>query len=65
MSEILRVKDLHTYYYSKSKVVPACDGVDFTVDKGEIVGIVGESGCGKSTVVRSVVGLIDKAYTRI
>ncbi len=65
MSEILRVKGLHTYYYSKNKIVPACDGVDFTVDKGEIVGIVGESGCGKSTVVRSVVGLIDKAYTRV
>ena len=65
MSELLRVKDLHTYYYSKRKIVPACDGVDFTVAPGEIVGIVGESGCGKSTVVRSVVGLIDRAYTRI
>ena len=65
MSEILQVKNLHTYYYSKNKIVPACDGVDFTVDKGEIVGIVGESGCGKSTVVRSVVGLIDRAYTRV
>ena len=65
MNEVLQVKDLHTFYYSKKSIVPACDGVDFTLKKGEILGIVGESGCGKSTVVRSVVGLIDKSYTRI
>ena len=65
MNEVLQVKDLHTFYYSKKSIVPACDGVDFTLRKGEILGIVGESGCGKSTVVRSVVGLIDKSYTRI
>ena len=65
MNEVLQVKDLHTFYYSKKTIVPACDGVDFTLKKGEILGIVGESGCGKSTVVRSVVGLIDKSYTRI
>ncbi len=47
MEDILTVKNLKTYYYSKNKVVPAVDGVDFTVRKGEVVGIVGESGCGK------------------
>ena len=62
---VLQVKGLHTHYYSKKNIVPACDGVDFFLRRGEILGIVGESGCGKSTVVRSVVGLIDKTYTRI
>ena len=65
MDEILRVSNLKVYYYSKKKVVPAVDGVSFTLRKGEILGIVGESGCGKSTVVRGVIGLIDERYTRI
>ncbi len=65
MQDKLIVENLKTYYYSRSKVVPAVDGVSFTVDRGEVLGIVGESGCGKSTVVRSVLGLIDKSYTRI
>lgn len=65
MSELLTVENLKTYYYSRKKVVPACDGVSFSMKPGEILGIVGESGCGKSTVVRSILGLIDKSYTRI
>jgi len=44
---------------SKSGVVRAVDGVRFTVAKGETVGIVGESGCGKSTTARLIMGLID------
>ncbi|MDL2318504.1 ABC transporter ATP-binding protein [Eubacteriales bacterium OttesenSCG-928-A19] len=62
---ILTVEDLKTYYYSKNKVVPAVDGVSFSLAPGEFLGIVGESGCGKSTVVRSLIKLIDPAYTRI
>ncbi len=62
---LLTVENLKTYYYSKRKTVPAVDGVSFTLDQGEFLGIVGESGCGKSTVVRSIVGLIDPAYTRV
>lgn len=65
MDEILQVNNLKVYYYSKKKVVPAVDGVSFTLKKGEILGIVGESGCGKSTVVRGIIGLIDERYTRI
>lgn len=65
MQNQLVVENLKTYYYSQSKVVPAVDGVSFTVNQGEVLGIVGESGCGKSTVVRSMIGLIDKSYTRI
>lgn len=65
MDEILRVNNLKVYYYSQKKVVPAVDGVSFALKKGEILGIVGESGCGKSTVVRGIIGLIDERYTRI
>ena len=60
MDEILRVDNLKVYYYSAKRVVPAVDGVSFTLKKGEILGIVGESGCGKSTVVRGIIGLIDE-----
>lgn len=65
MEALLEVKGLKTYYYTEKRVVPAADDVTFTLHKGEVLGIVGESGCGKSTVARSVVGLIDKTSTRI
>jgi oligopeptide/dipeptide ABC transporter ATP-binding protein len=65
MEHILTVNNLKTYYYSKSKIVPAVDGVSFRLNKGEVLGIVGESGCGKSTVARSILDLLDKSYTRI
>lgn len=62
---LLTVEGLKTYYYSRNKIVPAVDGVSFTLNPGEFLGIVGESGCGKSTVVRSLIGLTDPAYTKI
>lgn len=65
MNTLLEVKNLRTYYYMPKRIVPAVDDVSLTVHRGEVIGIVGESGCGKSTVARSVVGLIDKTYTRI
>ena len=43
---ILQVKDLKTYFFDRTGKVPAVDGVDFTIRKGETLGIVGESGCG-------------------
>ena len=61
---ILQVKDLKTYYYSQKTTVAAVDGVDFSLKKGSVLGIVGESGCGKSTVARSLVGLLDHANSR-
>jgi len=45
---LLQVKDLKTYFYTDDGVVKAVDGVDFTIRKGETLGMVGESGCGKS-----------------
>ena len=65
MEPVITVKDLKTYYYSKKRAVAAVDGIDFVLRKGEVLGIVGESGCGKSTVARSLVGLLDPANARI
>ena len=62
---ILTVTDLRTYYHSRTRVVPAVDGVDLTLARGEMLGIVGESGCGKSTIARTLLGLVDPAYTKI
>ena len=63
MAELLRVSDLQTHYVSfgGSRVVKAVDGVSFTLDEGETLGIVGESGCGKTTTCLSVVGLLPPA----
>lgn len=55
---LLEVKDLKTYFYTSDGVVPAVDGVTYHVDKGETLGIVGESGCGKSVTSLSVMRLI-------
>jgi oligopeptide/dipeptide ABC transporter ATP-binding protein len=65
VEDVLTVNNLKTYYYSNNKKVPAVDGVSFRLYKGEVLGIVGESGCGKSTVARSILNLLDKSYTKI
>ena len=43
--ELLRINNLKTYFYTDKGIVPAVDGVSISVNKGQIVGIVGESGC--------------------
>lgn len=62
---ILDVQDLKTYYYTPKKTIAAVDGVSFQLKKGEVLGIVGESGCGKSTVARAIVGLYNRNNTYI
>ncbi len=57
-SPILRIEGLKTRYYESERVTKAVDGVDLELHPGEIVGIVGESGCGKSTVALSVLNLV-------
>ncbi len=59
MTNLLTVNDLHTQFRTREGIVRAVDGVSFAVDRGEIVGVVGESGCGKSVTARSIVGLED------
>lgn len=56
---LLEVKSLKTYFYTDDGIVQAVDGVDFEVYPGEILGLVGESGCGKSVTSFSIIGLID------
>ena len=55
----LAVEDLKTYFYTKSGVVKAVDGVSFSVRRGNIMGLVGESGCGKTVTGFSVIRLVD------
>ncbi len=63
MAALLRVSDLQTHYFSfgGTRVVKAVDGVSFTLGEGETIGLVGESGCGKTTTCLSVVGLLPSA----
>ncbi len=58
MEPLLSVRGLKTYFYLDEGTVKAVDGVDFDVFPGQIVGIVGESGCGKSVTIKSVLRLI-------
>ena len=55
---LLKVDDLKTYFYTSYGTVKAVDGVSLTVDTGEAVGVVGESGCGKSMTAFTIVRLI-------
>lgn len=57
-TELLRVEDLHTEFRVEGGVVHAVNGVSYTLDEREIIGIVGESGCGKSVSQLSVIQLI-------
>ena len=58
-STLLRVEDLRTYFYTRAGVARAVDGVSFSMAVGETVGMVGESGCGKSVTALSILRLID------
>lgn len=58
MEKLLEVKNLRTYFHTEDGVVPAVDGVSFYIKPGETLGVVGESGCGKSVTSLSILRLI-------
>ena len=57
---ILSVRDLRTQFFGPEGVVRAVDGVDFDVFEGRTLGVVGESGCGKSVTARSILRIVDR-----
>jgi len=58
MSELIYVKDLHTSFFTPEGEIRAIDGVSFSIDEGKTLGLVGESGCGKSVTSLSIMRLI-------
>lgn len=64
-TSLLEVKNLETHFYTDDGVVRAVNGVSFTVDEGETLGIVGESGCGKTVTALSILRLIPEPPGRI
>ena len=65
METLLEVNDLKTYFYIEQGVVRAVDGVSFSLKQGETLGIVGESGCGKSVTSRTIMRLLPPEIARI
>ena len=60
MAKLLEVSDLATYFYTPEGVVKAVDGITYDLEEGEILGLVGESGCGKSVSALSIMRLIQR-----
>jgi peptide/nickel transport system ATP-binding protein len=65
MAPLLRVNDLRTSFFMRDGEVRAVDGVAFDIDDGRTVGLVGESGCGKSVTALSIIQLLPKGTGRI
>ncbi|MEJ2746939.1 MAG: ABC transporter ATP-binding protein [Anaerolineae bacterium] len=57
-NNILEIKNLKTQFFTEAGIVRAVDGIDLTVERGEVLGVVGESGCGKSVTSLSIMRLI-------
>lgn len=55
---VLKIEDLKSYFFTEKGVAPAVDGVSIEIPKGKIIGLVGESGCGKSMTAKSIMGLL-------
>ena len=64
-TQALRVRDLSVSFVTRERTVQAVDGVSFDIEPGEVVGLVGESGCGKSVTSLSILGLHEKPAGRV
>jgi len=62
---LLEVRDLKAYFFTTGGIVKAVDGVSFEIDRGEVLGLAGESGCGKTTIGHCIVNLLPKPAGRI
>lgn len=58
MTPLLDVKNLKTHFFLDEGVVRAVDGASFTLERGKVLALVGESGCGKSVLARSLMGIV-------
>ncbi len=65
MSEFLDIKDLHVEYTSGGSVVKAVNGVDITLDKGETLGLVGETGAGKTTIAKAILRILPEPPAKV
>ena len=65
MQPLLEIKDLRTYFETENGTVRAVDGVDLAVNERDTLGIVGESGCGKTVLALSIMRLIPMPPGRI
>lgn len=63
--ELLRVNDLRTYFYGEQGIAKAIDGISFSLGSGDSLGIVGESGCGKTVTALSIIRLVPRPAGRI
>ena len=63
--DLIRVEDLRTYFHTDEGVVKAVDGVSFSVKSQKVLGVVGESGCGKSITALSIMQLLPKPHGKI
>lgn len=62
---LLEIKNLHVYFDVYEGTLKVLNGVDFKVGKGEKVGLIGEAGCGKTTTMKSIMGILPKSTARI
>ena len=60
MTDLLNIENLKTHFFTKRGVVPAIDGISIRIPKSSVIGIVGESGCGKSMTAMSIMQLVQK-----
>jgi len=65
LSKLLEINNLKTYFNTNSGIVKAVDGINFSLEKNEILSIVGESGCGKSVTAKTILGLIGEKKNEV